>query len=96
MVCLLVAIIIYANPNSIVGVNEVETVGSGSTFRLRNILCLRSCRHKRFDCIRPVEYPPMIAQAIIIIITTTTVITRHQHHYNPSDYGLAANYHLRY
>ena len=38
----------------------------------------------------------MIAQAIIIIITTTTVITRHQHHYNPSDYGLAANYHLRY
>ena len=95
MVCLLVAIIIHANPNSIVGVNEVETVGSGSTFRLRNILCLRSRRHKRFDCIRPVEYPPMIAQAIIIIITTT-VITRHQHHYNPSDYGLASNYHLRY
>ena len=70
MVCLLVAIITYANPNSIVGVNEVEAVVSGSTFRLRNILCLRSCRHKRFDCIRPVEYPPMIAQAIIIIITT--------------------------
>ena len=73
MVCLLVAIITYANPNSIVGVNEVEAVVSGSTFRLRNILCLRSCRHKRFDCIRPVEYPPMIAQAIIIIITTTVI-----------------------
>ena len=73
MVCLLVAIITYANPNSIVGVNEVEAVVSGSTFRLRNILCLRSCRHKRFDCIRPVESPPMIAQAIIIIITTTVI-----------------------
>ena len=37
MVCLLVAIIIHANPNSIVGVNELEAVGSGSTFRFLNL-----------------------------------------------------------